>query len=56
MIPTELLTHAVVWEALLERMPLSAMIRNLAVMTKVGLISPASGVVGPNDFAASATR
>ena len=42
MVPTELLTHAVVWEALLERMPLTAMIRNLAVMTKVGLITPAN--------------
>jgi 60 kDa SS-A/Ro ribonucleoprotein len=42
MIPTELLTHAVVWEALLERMPLTAMIRNLGVMTKVGLIASGS--------------
>ena len=42
MVPTELLTHAVVWEALLERMPLTAMIRNLGVMTKVGLIASAS--------------
>jgi 60 kDa SS-A/Ro ribonucleoprotein len=42
MLPTELLTHAVVWDALLERMPLTAMIRNLAVMTKVGLLTPAS--------------
>ena len=40
MVPTELLTHAVVWEALLERMPLTAMIRNLGTMTKVGLIAP----------------
>jgi 60 kDa SS-A/Ro ribonucleoprotein len=40
MVPTELLTHAVVWEALLERMPLSALIRNLGTMTKVGLIAP----------------
>jgi 60 kDa SS-A/Ro ribonucleoprotein len=39
MVPTELLTHAVVWEALLERMPLTALIRNLGVMTKVGLIA-----------------
>ena len=39
MVPTELLTHAVVWEALLERMPLTALIRNLGVMTKVGLIT-----------------
>src|SRR5688572_3357743 len=42
MVPTELLTHAVVWEALLDRMPLTALIRNLGVMTKVGLIAPAS--------------
>src|SRR5689334_4830126 len=42
MVPTELLTHAVVWEALLERMPLTAMIRNLGVMTKVGLLVPGS--------------
>ena len=46
MVPTELLTHAVVWEALLERMPLTAMIRNLGVMTKVGLIAPLSLAAG----------
>ena len=40
MVPTELLTHAIVWEALLERMPLTALIRNLGTMTKVGLIAP----------------
>ena len=40
MVPTELLRHAVVWEALLERMPMTAMIRNLGVMTKVGLLTP----------------
>src|SRR5690348_17106450 len=39
MVPTELLTHAAAWEALLERMPLTALIRNLGVMTKVGLIA-----------------
>lgn len=42
MVPTELLGHAVVWEALLERMPLTATIRNLGVMTKVGLLAPMS--------------
>jgi 60 kDa SS-A/Ro ribonucleoprotein len=42
MVPTELLTHAVVWEALLDRMPLTALIRNLGVMSKVGLLAPAS--------------
>ena len=45
MVPTELLTHAVVWEALLERMPLTAMIRNLGAMPKVGLIAPGSDAV-----------
>lgn len=40
MVPTEHLRHAVVWEALLERMPLTAMIRNLGVMTRVGLLAP----------------
>jgi 60 kDa SS-A/Ro ribonucleoprotein len=42
MVPTELLTHAVVWEALLERMPLTALIRSLGVMGKVGLLVPLS--------------
>jgi 60 kDa SS-A/Ro ribonucleoprotein len=31
-----------VWEALLERMPVTAMIRNLATMTRAGLIAPGS--------------
>ena len=31
-----------VWEALLENMPAGAMIRNLAVMTRVGLVAPGS--------------
>jgi len=31
-----------VWAALLERMPMTAMIRNLATMTRVGLIAPLS--------------
>jgi 60 kDa SS-A/Ro ribonucleoprotein len=42
MVPTELLTHAVVWEALLNGMPLTALVRNLGVMTKVGLVAPGS--------------
>jgi 60 kDa SS-A/Ro ribonucleoprotein len=45
MVPTGLLTHAVVWDALLERMPLAAMIRNLGVMSKVGLLAPMSDAV-----------
>lgn len=39
-VPTQLLTHAPVWEALLERMPFTALIRNLATMTRVGLLAP----------------
>ena len=42
MVPTDLLTHTVVWDALLNGMPLTALIRNLGVMTKVGLIAPGS--------------
>ncbi len=41
-IPTQWLTEACVWEALLEEMPFTAMIRNLATMTRVGLIAPGS--------------
>ncbi len=41
-VPTELLNHAVVWDALLESMPLTAMVRNLATMTRVGLLTPGS--------------
>lgn len=40
MVPTRLLTHPAVWEAMLERMPLTAMIRNLGVMSSVGLLVP----------------
>ena len=41
-IPTQWLTEAAVWEALLEKMPLHAMVRNLATMTRVGLLKPMS--------------
>jgi 60 kDa SS-A/Ro ribonucleoprotein len=41
-IPTEWLNSREVWEALLESMPLEAMVRNLAKMTDVGLIAPMS--------------
>src|SRR6185369_17114938 len=37
-IPTQWLNEATVWEALLERMPMTAMIRNLGKMTAIGLI------------------
>ena len=42
MVPTELLVHAAVWDALLESMPLGAMVRSLAVMSKVGLLAHGS--------------
>ena len=41
----EHLTDPVVWEALLEGMPITAMIRNLATMTRVGLLAPGSAAV-----------
>jgi 60 kDa SS-A/Ro ribonucleoprotein len=41
-IPTQFLTEASVWEALLEKMPLTALVRNLATMTRVGLLDPLS--------------
>jgi 60 kDa SS-A/Ro ribonucleoprotein len=37
-VPTPLLKEAVVWEALLEEIPLTAMVRNLARMTSIGLL------------------
>lgn len=45
-LPTEWLTEPDVWEALLEKMPMTAMIRNLATMTRVGLIAPMSQAAG----------
>ncbi len=41
-VPTEFLNSVKVWEALLENMPMTAMIRNLATMTRIGLIKPMS--------------
>ena len=41
-IPTQWLNDAKVWEALLTRMPMTAMIRNLGKMTSVGLVQPLS--------------
>jgi 60 kDa SS-A/Ro ribonucleoprotein len=37
---TELLNDAAVWEALLEKMPMTAMVRNLATLTRAGVIAP----------------
>jgi 60 kDa SS-A/Ro ribonucleoprotein len=41
-LPTEALNRVEVWEALLEEMPMTAMIRNLGTMSKVGLLKPLS--------------
>ncbi|HEX7841425.1 MAG TPA: TROVE domain-containing protein [Kofleriaceae bacterium] len=41
-VPTQLLAHAEIWDALIAVMPMTAMIRNLATMTRVGLIAPGS--------------
>lgn len=41
-VPTQHLTSPKVWEALLQKMPMTAMIRNLATMTRVGLLTPGS--------------
>jgi 60 kDa SS-A/Ro ribonucleoprotein len=42
MVPTELLSRTIVWDALLDGMPLTALLRNLGVMTKIGLLAPGS--------------
>jgi len=41
-IPTQWLNEVAVWEALLERMPMTAMVRNLGKMTSLGLLAPFS--------------
>lgn len=41
-IPTEKLNDPAIWEALLEGMPMTAMIRNLNKMTELGLLAPLS--------------
>lgn len=41
-IPTEFLKEPAVWEVLLEDMPMTAMIRNLGTMTKLGLLTGTS--------------
>lgn len=41
-IPTQFLKSAAVWEALLQKMPMTAMVRNLATMSRVGLLVPMS--------------
>lgn len=41
-VPTEMLNYAEVWEALLEGMPMTALVRNLATMTRMDLLRPGS--------------
>src|SRR5712672_3524033 len=41
-IPTQWLNEVAVWDALLQRMPMTAMVRNLGKMTAIGLIKPFS--------------
>jgi 60 kDa SS-A/Ro ribonucleoprotein len=41
-VPTQFLNEAAVWEALLDDMPMTALIRNLATLTRVGLLAPLS--------------
>jgi 60 kDa SS-A/Ro ribonucleoprotein len=41
-IPTQWLNDVAVWAALLERMPLTALVRNLGKMTSLGLLQPFS--------------
>lgn len=41
-VPTQFLTECAVWDELLHTMPLTAMVRNLGNMTKIGLLTPLS--------------
>jgi len=42
MVPNEWKSHAEIWEALLPNLPLTALMRNLAKMTSIGLLAPLS--------------
>lgn len=44
-VPTQWLNEPPVWEALLRRMPLTAMVRNLGKMTAIGLLAPGTAAV-----------
>lgn len=44
-IPTDFLNSVAVWDALLEKMPMTAMIRNLGKMSSVGLLKPMNEAV-----------
>ena len=45
-IPTQWLNEVTVWGALLERMPITALVRNLGKMTAIGLVKPFSDAAG----------
>jgi 60 kDa SS-A/Ro ribonucleoprotein len=45
-VQSEHLTSPEVWEALLEAMPMTALIRNVATMTRVGVVAPGSEGTG----------
>jgi 60 kDa SS-A/Ro ribonucleoprotein len=45
-VPTRWLVEVEVWEALLDKMPLTAMVRNLGTMTRLGLLTPVSAATG----------
>lgn len=45
-VPTALLTEPIVWSALLVDMPLTALVRNLGTLTKLGVVSPFSDGTG----------
>ena len=40
MVMPEMMTHKEIWDALAEDMPITALVRNLATMTRVGTIAP----------------
>ena len=40
MVPSEMLDKQMVWEALAQDMPMTALLRNLATLTRVGVIAP----------------
>ena len=40
MVPSEMLDKEVVWRALAQEMPMTALLRNLATLTRVGVIAP----------------
>ncbi len=45
-IPTQWLNEVEVWDALLQRMPVTALVRNLGKMTAIGLVKPLSAAAG----------